>query len=148
MSLGLKLKDFNCICLSNAYFLIDRKHQLRNALKCAHWCPIDDDLTLFQVTSHYLIQVPGVSSPVGYDSYPESTRCCGLCVIPFSWCQSVFWRMGHGRKVSTLPTAVGGESRLWYSGTLDSKLASRVPFQYPVRRFIVRSREVLKPRDW
>ena len=56
--------------------------------------------------------VPGVSSPVGNRSCPESTRCCTQCVIPLGWCQTVFWRMGHGRVVETLASTVGGEGCL------------------------------------
>ena len=36
--------------------------------------------------------LPGVSSPVETRSCPESTRCCSQCVIPLSWCRSVFWQ--------------------------------------------------------
>ena len=41
--------------------------------------------------------MPGVSSPVENRSCPESTHCCSQCVIPLSWCQSVFdgWVMAE-----------------------------------------------------
>ena len=40
-----------------------------------------------------------ISGPEENRSCPESTR---QCVIPLSWCQFVFRRMGHGRVVKTL----------------------------------------------
>ena len=36
--------------------------------------------------------VPGLSSPVEICSCSESMHCCVQCVIPFSWCWSVFDR--------------------------------------------------------
>ena len=41
--------------------------------------------------------VPGVSSSVENRSCPKPTRCCSECVIPLSWCQSVFdgWVMAE-----------------------------------------------------
>ena len=62
--------------------------------------------------------VPCVSSPVGNGSCPYSTCWCGQCVIPLVSIR--LWRMGHGRMIRKLATAVGGEACLWDSGVLGS----------------------------
>ena len=55
---------------------------------------------------------------------PDTTRCSDQSVIPLSLCHSFFWRMGHGRVVSTLASVVGVEMCLWDPGAPSSKLAS------------------------
>ena len=49
------------------------------------------------IQNNIYMPAPGVSSSVENRSCPESTRCCGQCVIPLSWCQSVFdgWVMAE-----------------------------------------------------
>ena len=60
-------------------------------------------------------QVPGVSRPVDNHFCSDSTRCFFHCETLFSWCKSVFRRMGLSGMVNTLDTTVGGGSCLWDS---------------------------------
>ena len=51
------------------------------------------------------VPVPGGSSPMENRFCPESAPyCTGCLIVPIR-----FWRMGHGRVVSALDTAVGDE---------------------------------------
>ena len=53
-----------------------------------------------------------------------SAHCIGQCVIPFSWCRSSCWQLGHGRMVNAMATVVGGEICLWDSEFLVTNVHS------------------------
>ena len=72
------------------------------------------DLIFHPYQNDIYTPVPGVSNPVENRSCPESTWCCDRSVItPSQWTIRLepfrFRRMGHGRVVSTLDTAVSGQ---------------------------------------
>ena len=59
--------------------------------------------------------------------------------------------MAGGRILVVVPVRLEWLTRwppLWVVTSVSEIQETRAPFQYPMRRLIVRSREVSKPRDW
>ena len=102
------------VCLLDRLFRRRSKKtsKLRATGLCAGNSPVTGEFPAQRASN-----VENVSIWWRHHTYPKLTHCCGRChtsqLVPIR-----SRRMGHGRMVSTLVSAVAGEGCLWNSGLL------------------------------